>query len=179
MKAKTWQATCSSLSPKSNPKSVYSLLRWLFFLAAYLSHLLCVSKFFERIILTSLLFFLESNFILSPRQAGFRQGRSTLDQILYLSQSISNCFYKPTLGSQNILATINFSKAFGSSGIPPFSTSLFRLVFLLDLLVGLNLFFLIGALAWFIKIHQSFLSSPSRFSARIRSWPCTFLSLHQ
>ena len=26
-KAETWQATCSSLSPKSNPKSVYLLLR--------------------------------------------------------------------------------------------------------------------------------------------------------
>ena len=45
----------------------------------------CVSKFFERIILSRLLFFLESNSILSPRQAGFRPGRSTLDQILYLS----------------------------------------------------------------------------------------------
>ena len=42
----------------------------------------CVSKLFERIILSRLLFFLESNSILSPRQAGFRPGRSTLDQIL-------------------------------------------------------------------------------------------------
>ena len=39
----------------------------------------CVSKLFERIILSSLLFFLESNSNLSPRQAGFRPGRSTLD----------------------------------------------------------------------------------------------------
>ena len=39
----------------------------------------CVSKLFERIILSRLLFFLESNSILSPRQAGFRPGRSTLD----------------------------------------------------------------------------------------------------
>ena len=38
------------------------------------------------------------------------------------------------------------------SGIPPFSTNSFRLAFLLALLVGLNLSFLIGALAWFIKI---------------------------
>ena len=45
----------------------------------------CVSKLFERIILSRLLFFLESNSILSPSQAGFRPGRSTLDQILYLS----------------------------------------------------------------------------------------------
>ena len=39
----------------------------------------CVSKLFERIILSRLLFFLESNSVLSPRQAGFRPGRSTLD----------------------------------------------------------------------------------------------------
>ena len=40
------------------------------------------------------------------------------------------------------------------SGIPLFSTNSFRLVSLLALLVGLNLSFMIGALAWFIKITQ-------------------------
>ena len=45
----------------------------------------CVSKLFERIILSRLLFFLKFNSILCPRQAGFRPGRSTLDQILSLS----------------------------------------------------------------------------------------------
>ena len=74
----------------------------------------CVSKLFERIILSRLLFFLESNFILSPRQAGFRPGRSTLDHILYLSQSISDGFNKPRPGSRTILSTIDFSKAFDS-----------------------------------------------------------------
>ena len=39
----------------------------------------CVSKLFERIILSRLLLFLESNSIRSPRQAGFRHGRSALD----------------------------------------------------------------------------------------------------
>ena len=58
----------------------------------------CVSKLFERIILSRLLFFLESNFILSPRQAGFRLGGSTFDQILYLSQSISDGFKKTQAG---------------------------------------------------------------------------------
>ena len=52
----------------------------------------CVLKLFEGIILFRLLFFLESNSILFPRQADFRPGRSTLDQIQYLSQSISNGF---------------------------------------------------------------------------------------
>ena len=74
----------------------------------------CVSKLFEHIILSRLLFFLESNSILSPRQAGFRPGRSTLDQILYLSQSISDGFNKPRLGCRTIFATIDFSKAVDS-----------------------------------------------------------------
>ena len=74
----------------------------------------CISKLFECIILSCLLFFLESNSILSPRQAGFCPGRSTLDQILYLSQSISDGFNKPRPGSRTILFTIDFSKAFDS-----------------------------------------------------------------
>ena len=74
----------------------------------------CVSKLFERIILSRLLFFLVSNSILSPRQTGFRPKRSTLDQILYLSQSISDGFNKPRPGSRTILSTIDFSKAFDS-----------------------------------------------------------------
>ena len=74
----------------------------------------CVSKLFERIIPFSLFFFLESNSILSLRQAGFHPGRSTLDQILFLSQFISDGFNKPRPGSRTILATINFSKAFNS-----------------------------------------------------------------
>ena len=69
----------------------------------------CVSKLFERIILSRLLFFLESNSILSPRQVGFRPGRCTLDQILYLSQFISDGFDKPRPSSRTILPTIDFS----------------------------------------------------------------------
>ena len=84
----------------------------------------CVSKLFERIILSRLLFFLESNSILSPRQAGFHPGRSTLDQILFLSQSISDEFNKPRQGSRMILSTIDFSKEFdsdfGPGGLPRF-----------------------------------------------------------
>ena len=40
------------------------------------------------------------------------------------------------------------------SGIPPFSTNLFQLASVLALLVGLNLSFVIGALAWFFKITK-------------------------
>ena len=74
----------------------------------------CVLKLFERIILSRLLFFLESNSILSLRQAGFCPGRFTLDQILFLSQSISNGLNKPRPSSRTILSTIDFSKAFDS-----------------------------------------------------------------
>ena len=114
----------------------------------------CVSKLFECIMLSRLLFFLESNSILSPRQAGFRTGQSTVDQILFFSQSILDGFNKPGPGSQTILSTIDFSKAFDSVWHPSFSTKSFRLASLLALLVGLNLLFLIGALAWFIKITK-------------------------
>ena len=80
---------------------------------------------------------MESNSILSPRQADFRPGRSTLDQILYLSQSISDGFSKPRPGSRTILSTIDFSKAFDSvlhpalfhklisTGLPPCFTQSF------------------------------------------------------
>ena len=49
-------------------------------------------------------------FSLPPPQVGFRPGRSTLDQIPYLSQSISDGFNKPRTGSRTILSTIDFSK---------------------------------------------------------------------
>ena len=74
----------------------------------------CVSKLFERIILSRLLFFLEFNSILSPRQAGLRLGWSALDQILFLSQSISDGFNKPRPGSRTILSTTDFSNVFHS-----------------------------------------------------------------
>ena len=69
----------------------------------------CVSKLFERITLSRLLFFLKSNSIASPRQAGYRLGRSTLDQILFLYRSISDGFNKSRPRSWTILSTIDFS----------------------------------------------------------------------
>ena len=72
----------------------------------------CVSKIFERIILSRLFFFLKYSSILSPCQAVFRPRRTTLDQIGYLSQFISDKFNKLRLSSRTILVTIDFSKAF-------------------------------------------------------------------
>ena len=91
----------------------------------------CVSKLFQRFILSRPLFFLESHFILSPRQADFRPGRSALHQIFYLSQSISDGFNKPKPGFRMLLTSIDFFKAFEyvwhlvlfhkliSAGLPP------------------------------------------------------------
>ena len=77
---------------------------------------------------------------------------STLDQTLFLVQSISNGFNKPRPCSRTILSTIDFSKAFD------FAWNLFinsfRLVSFFALLVGLNLSFLTDALTWFIKITK-------------------------
>ena len=84
------------------------------------SFLSCVAKLFERIILSRLLFFLQSYSILSPRHAGFRLRRSTLDQIFYLSQSISDGFNKPRPAYRTTLATIDLSKAFDSVWHPAF-----------------------------------------------------------
>ena len=112
-----------------------------------------VSKLFERIILSCLLFFLKSNSILSPRQAGVRSKRSILDQSLFLSQFISDESNKARLGFLTILSTIDFSKVFDSVWLPALFYK-FRFAFLLALLVG-NLSFVIGALAWFFKIKKS------------------------
>ena len=101
----------------------------------------CVLKLFELIILFRLLFFLESNSILSPRQAGFRPGRSTLDQILYLSQSISDGFNKPRPGFQTILSTIDFSKAFDTVWHPALFHKVISTGLLASLLCSLDSIF--------------------------------------
>ena len=64
-------------------------------------------------------------------------------------------FNKPRPGCRTILSTIDFSKLLTLSGIPPFSTNTIRLASLLALLVGLNLSFLTGALAWFFKVTKA------------------------
>ena len=74
----------------------------------------CISKLFERLILSRLTFHLESNHLLSTCQAGFRPGRSSLDQILILSQSIWDGFRKKKPPDRTILASVDFSKAFES-----------------------------------------------------------------
>ena len=68
------------------------------FLLAYPSQFLRPKALFEHIILSRLLFFLESYSILSSHQAGFYPGRSTLDHIVLLSPSIFNGLNKTQTG---------------------------------------------------------------------------------
>ena len=74
----------------------------------------CTSKLFERMVLGRLTYFLEQQDILSPMQAGFRPGRSTVDQVLLLSQSIADSFHQSNPGARTVLATVDFAKAFNS-----------------------------------------------------------------
>ena len=119
-----------SIIPIQRWKSLSTLL-----LPSGLSLPSCISKLFECIILSRLFFFMESNSILSPHQASFCPGRSTLNQILYLSQSISDGLNKPKPGFRTILATIDFSKAFDSVLHPAFFHKLISAASLLALLV--------------------------------------------
>ena len=52
----------------------------------------CVGKLLERMINRRLINHLESNNVLSPTQTGYRNHRSTEDQLAYLSQNIENAF---------------------------------------------------------------------------------------
>ena len=74
----------------------------------------CISQLFERLIFSCLTFHLESNHLLSTCQAGFRPGRSPLDQILTLSQSIWDGFQKKKPPDRTIFASVDFFKAFDS-----------------------------------------------------------------
>ena len=135
----------------------------------------CVSQLFERI-LSCLLFFLELNFIFSPRQASFHPGLSTPNQILYLSQSILDGFNKPNPGFQAILAIIDFPKALDYVWHP----ALFHKL----ILAGLSpcfacwtyLSFLIGTPACFFQIAKVAPFESVKGFSRICSWPSTFFS---
>ena len=115
----------------------------------------CVSKLFERIILSRLLFFLESNSILSPpaRPVSALDGLHLIKFCTFLSPFWMGLTNPGRAFGQSCLLSIS-PKLFTLSGILPFCINLFQLASLLALLVGLNLSFLIGALLWFIKITK-------------------------
>ena len=69
----------------------------------------CVVKTMERIVNRRLIFYFETGKIISEEQAGFRQFRSTEDQVTYLSQEIEDAFQEKKV----LFATwIDLQKAF-------------------------------------------------------------------
>ena len=69
----------------------------------------CVVKTLERIVNQRLVWYLETENLLVPEQAGFRQFHSTEDQATYLSQEIEDAFQE----QKHVLATwIDLQKAF-------------------------------------------------------------------
>ena len=112
----------------------------------------CVSKLFERIILSRLLFFLESNSISLSARPVFAQDSLLLIKFFIFLSSFRTGLANPgrALGRFSLLSiSLKLSTL---SGIPPFSINLFRLASLFALLIRLILSFLMGALAWFFKI---------------------------
>ena len=69
----------------------------------------CVGKLMERLINARLTWFLEKEKIITPRQAGFRQHRSTEDQATYLSQEIEDALQDKKL---TLAVWIDLEKAF-------------------------------------------------------------------
>ena len=74
-----------------------------------ISLLSCVGKVMEKMVNNRLLWHLESKGLLSPEQAGFRQHRSTEDQVTYIAQEIEDTFQ----GKQHAVAVwVDLEKAF-------------------------------------------------------------------
>jgi hypothetical protein len=71
----------------------------------------CVVKTLERMIWTRLYTIAETRGMLHPTQAGFRKGRSCVDQILRISQAISDGFQEKKTG-RTVMVLLDFSQAF-------------------------------------------------------------------
>ena len=67
------------------------------------------SKVMERIVSKSLVPYLETHGLLSPHQFGFRTGRSTMDQLLLVYDSVSK---QTDRGAVSDVILFDFSKAF-------------------------------------------------------------------
>ena len=69
----------------------------------------CVGKLIERLVNNRLSWHLESNNIIAPEQAGFRQHRSTEDQVTYIAQKIEDGFQSQ---KSTLAVWIDMEKAF-------------------------------------------------------------------
>ena len=122
----------------------------------------CVSKLFKCMILSRLLFFLESNLFFFPARPVSALDRLHLVKFCtFLSPFLVGLTNPGWALGRSCLLLIS-RKLLTLSGIPLFFTNSFRVASLLVMLVasllvmlvGLNLFFLIGVLACFIKITK-------------------------
>ena len=109
---------------------------------------LCVSKLFERIILSYLLFFLRS-----LRQVGFRPDDFLRIKFLIFLRPLRLDVTSPNCGSANPFHMTSL-KQLTQSRIPFSFTKLFQVTFLHTLFNGLNIFFGRGTPAWFFKITK-------------------------
>ena len=70
-----------------------------------------MGKVMERLVTNRLRYFAECLNLLTPFQAGFRTGRSTEDQLLRLSQSISDEFQQVPM-QRTVMALIDYFRAY-------------------------------------------------------------------
>ena len=128
-------------------------------------------------VLVRLTYFVEQQGILSPVQAGFRPGRSTVDQVLLLSQSIADSFHQSKPGARTVLATVDFAKAFDSV----WHSALLSKLLSLDL--SLCVVEWILSLRSFRKsvsaIHTVVLSVSEKVFPRFSSWTSSLLLIYQ
>ena len=71
----------------------------------------CIVKTLERIIAARISYLAETNNWFSDNQAGFRRGRSCEDQVIRMSQSVSDGFQKKT-PERTVMALLGFSRAY-------------------------------------------------------------------
>ena len=115
----------------------------------------CVSKLFERIILSRLLFFFWNPipFSLPGRPVSALDGLHSIKFCTFLSPFRMGLTNPGRALGRSCLLSISL-KLLTLSGTPPFSTNLLWLASVLALLVGLNLSFLTSALVRFFKITK-------------------------
>ena len=71
----------------------------------------CMGKIMERIICNRLTFILENNNLLNKNQCGFRSRRCTEDQLITLTQTISDGLHKRPM-ERTLLTLLDYSKAY-------------------------------------------------------------------
>ena len=72
----------------------------------------CLGKILEKIIANRLIYILEDRGLLTDNQAGFRPGRSTVDQVLKLVQDASDNIHTQPRGRRTMVTFFDYNKAY-------------------------------------------------------------------